>query len=122
MSPVNHLLSAGTTNQSARGVAVARIASSKDAHVVSPEASLSDIGGREFPVLLRSFQSLHEPPFLLRARARHSSRPGRDSALLAESRRATYESAGYRSADAFRRDDANIDVCASLHLPSYSLT
>ena len=35
---------------------------------------------------------------------------------------ATYEPAGYRSADAFRRDDANIDVCASLHLPSYSLT
>jgi len=35
---------------------------------------------------------------------------------------ATYESAGYRSADAFRRDDANIDVCASSHLPSYSLT
>ena len=34
---------------------------------------------------------------------------------------ATYESAGYRSADAFPRDDANIDVCASLHLPSYSL-
>jgi len=36
---------------------------------------------------------------------------------------ATYESAGYRSADAFHRDDASIDACAIWHLPSYpSLT
>jgi hypothetical protein len=36
---------------------------------------------------------------------------------------ATCESDDYRSAGAFRCDDANanIDVCASLHLPSYSL-
>ena len=90
-------------------------------HVVSPEASLSDIGGREFPVLLRSFQSLHEPPFLLRSASTALVKARSRSALLAESRRATYESAGYRSADAFPRDDANIDVCVSLHLPSYPL-
>ena len=42
--------------------------------------------------------------------------------LLAARRHApTSEPADYHSADAFRRDDANIDVCASLHLPSYSL-
>src|SRR6516162_3799751 len=37
-------------------------------HIVAPEASLADVGGRELPVLLRPLQALHEAPLLLRAR------------------------------------------------------
>src|SRR5262249_50488876 len=75
MSRANHLLSAGTTNQGARGVAVARIASSKAVHVVAPEASLAAVGRRELPVLLRPLQALHEAP-----KARRDE-PGRENTL-----------------------------------------
>src|SRR5262249_56527023 len=37
-------------------------------HVVAPEASLADVGGREFPVLLRLVEARHEAPLLLLAR------------------------------------------------------
>ena len=62
---VNHLWSAGTTNQGASGVLVCRIMSSIGGHVFVPELALGNVVHGKFPALGRLLDAVEEALALL---------------------------------------------------------